>query len=62
MNVISVATLIELTGGDPQQLACPIDGSSVLSLTEKDQEKARQSHRHSEYCAEGSVVKTDLQN
>ncbi len=49
-------TLIELTGGNPQELACPVDGSSVLPLTRNDDPANDERAAYSEYCAEGSVA------
>lgn len=47
-------TLVELAGADPSKLACPIDGVSLVSLAQ-GQEQADRLVR-AEYCAEGSVA------
>ncbi|MDP6969747.1 MAG: choline-sulfatase [Gammaproteobacteria bacterium] len=52
-NCDILPSLIELAGGDPQDLACTIDGSSFVGLA-KGQEQPQRS-AYSEYCAEGSM-------
>lgn len=47
-------TLIELAGADPKQLACPIDGGSLVSLAQGQEQTDRVVY--AEYCAEGSVA------
>lgn len=47
-------TLIELAGADPKQLACPIDGGSLVSLAQGQEQADRVVY--AEYCAEGSVA------
>ncbi len=50
-------TLIELAGGNPapEQLACAIDGASLVSLAEGEIPK-KPRPVYAEYCAEGSVA------
>lgn len=47
-------TLVELAGGDPENLASPIDGSSLVSLADGEENTGRSVY--SEYCAEGSIA------
>ena len=47
-------TLIDLAGGDPADLACEIDGSSLLPLL--NQTDTTQRTVYAEYCAEGSIA------
>lgn len=47
-------TLIDLAGGYSSDLAVPIDGTSVMSLINGNEDKERGAY--SEYCAEGSVA------
>lgn len=47
-------TLMELAGADPHKLACPIDGSSLVSLASGEEQAERVVY--AEYCAEGSVA------
>ena len=47
-------TLVELAGGDPAQLACPIDGNSLVSLVHGENSTERSVY--GEYCAEGSIA------
>ena len=47
-------TLVELAGGDPQDLACAIDGRSVVPLMSGVEQPDRVVM--GEYCAEGSVA------
>ncbi len=47
-------TLMELAGADPHQVACPIDGSSLVDLAQGQEQTDRVVY--AEYCAEGSVA------
>jgi len=47
-------TLLELAGGGSNELACEIDGRSVLGLASGDEDLQRSAR--SEYCAEGSLA------
>ncbi len=47
-------TLVELAGGSVEELACEIDGKSVLVLASNTEDPQRAAY--SEYCAEGSVA------
>ena len=47
-------TLIEMAGGSLSSLACEIDGQSMVSLAEGQEDIERSVY--SEYCAEGSVA------
>ena len=47
-------TLLELAGSDPNDLACKIDGESMLGLAKGNEAPERSVY--SEYCAEGSVA------
>ncbi|MFK8029349.1 MAG: choline-sulfatase [Gammaproteobacteria bacterium] len=51
-------TVVELAGGSVNDLACSIDGESVLPLTERQCQTEGKTERtaYSEYCAEGSVA------
>ena len=47
-------TLVELAGADPEQVACPIDGQSLVRLATGQEQPERVVR--AEYCAEGSVA------
>jgi choline-sulfatase len=52
-NCDILPSLIELAGGDPTQLAAPIDGTSFVGLAIGADETERRAY--AEYCAEGSA-------
>ncbi len=47
-------TLLELAGSDSSELACKIDGQSILGLTSGGEDLQRSAR--SEYCAEGALA------